>query len=121
LLEELVERTRLSPLQLTVVVELALITILAGTAYLDGVLAHPFENARTGDGALLDSINAWTAHEEWVRKLVAVTVTIGLQYPGHGNTPLSCNADTGPSEVREAGHFRTLAENATEPTRTNGR
>jgi hypothetical protein len=70
---------------------------------------------------LLDSINAWTAHEEWVRKLVAVTVTIGLQYPGHGNTPLSCNADTGPSEVREAGHFRTLAENTTEPTRTNGR
>ena len=42
LLEELVERTRLSPLQLTVVVELVLITILVGTAYLDGVLAHPF-------------------------------------------------------------------------------
>lgn len=70
---------------------------------------------------LLDPINAWTAHEEWVRKLVAVTVTIGLQYPGHGNTPLSCNADTGPSEVREAGHLHTLPENATEPTRTNGR
>ena len=51
LLEELVERTRLSPLQLTVVVELVLITILVGTAYLDGVLAHPFDNARTADGA----------------------------------------------------------------------
>jgi hypothetical protein len=42
LLEELVERTQLSPLQLTVVVELVLITFLVGTAYLDGVLAHPF-------------------------------------------------------------------------------
>lgn len=43
LLEELVERSRLSWLQLTVVVELILILLLVGAAYLDGVLTGPFD------------------------------------------------------------------------------
>ena len=42
LLEELVERSRLSWLQLTIIVELILILCLVGAAYLDGVLAGPF-------------------------------------------------------------------------------
>ena len=43
LLEELVERSRLSWLQVTIVVELILITLLVGAAYLDGVLTGPFD------------------------------------------------------------------------------
>jgi hypothetical protein len=42
LLEELVERTRLSWLWLTLVVALALILLLIGVAYLSGVLRNPF-------------------------------------------------------------------------------
>jgi len=43
LLEELVERSRLSPLQLTVAVEVVLIMFLVGAAHLDGVLTGPFD------------------------------------------------------------------------------
>jgi hypothetical protein len=39
LLKDLVDRTRLSCLQLTLVVELVLILFLVGAAYVDGVLA----------------------------------------------------------------------------------
>jgi hypothetical protein len=43
LLEAFVERTRLSWVQVTIVVELILISVLVGAAYLEGVLAHAFD------------------------------------------------------------------------------
>jgi uncharacterized membrane protein len=45
LLEKLLEQSRLSPFQLTVAVELVLISFLVGTAYLAGVTNGPFDSS----------------------------------------------------------------------------
>ncbi len=56
LLEELVERTRLSWLQITLVVGLAMILFLVGVAYLSGILAAPFDAVFWQNGMLYPAI-----------------------------------------------------------------
>jgi len=60
LLEELVERTRLSWPQVTVAVGLVLILFLVGAAYLDGVLVGPFNADFWRTGLLYPAIIAYT-------------------------------------------------------------
>jgi hypothetical protein len=60
LLEELVERTRLSWFQVATAVGLVLILLLVGTAYLDGVLAGPFDVDFWRGGLLSPAIIAYT-------------------------------------------------------------
>jgi hypothetical protein len=60
LLEELIARTRLSWLQVTITVELVLILFLVGAAYLNGVLARPFD------------VNFWQVHLLWPAEVAYV-------------------------------------------------
>ncbi len=60
LLEELVERTRTSSLQVAVVVGLVLILLAVGAAYLDGVLIEPFDSALWRNIMLWPAITVYT-------------------------------------------------------------
>ena len=59
LLEELIERSRLSPLQVTGVVDLVLVLFLISVAYLDGVMDSPFKVSFWRVGLLWPAIIAY--------------------------------------------------------------